>query len=351
MADYTYTGAEYAAPASGKIANMANWLGAAASIALVVGIGVWGYRVMARDVSGVPIVQAMSGPMRVAPKDPGGTLADHQGLAVNNVAGNGAAEGPADRLVLAPVPAGLSSEDVATGALMTQPVSAPVTTEAALSDAPTAALTEPAAPIQPAAAELDPIQILANQLADGAVPLSAVALSETAPKPVQDTSQDIVLASAVVVQPSSITEELAALARELPPGLERSLRPRVRPAALRTASLQGGLAAPTEPTAVAAAIGASEVRELAASSLPNGTRLVQIGIFNSPDAARKEWGKLDARFGDYLGDKDRVVQKAKRGGREFYRLRVHGFADLSDARRFCAAFMAQNVDCIPVVTK
>jgi hypothetical protein len=35
----------------------------------------------------------------------------------------------------------------------------------------------------------------------------------------------------------------------------------------------------------------------------------------------------------------------------FYRLRAHGFADLSDARRFCAAFVAQNVDCIPVLNR
>jgi hypothetical protein len=35
----------------------------------------------------------------------------------------------------------------------------------------------------------------------------------------------------------------------------------------------------------------------------------------------------------------------------FYRLRAHGFTDLSDARRFCAAFVAGGVDCIPVVTR
>jgi hypothetical protein len=28
-----------------------------------------------------------------------------------------------------------------------------------------------------------------------------------------------------------------------------------------------------------------------------------------------------------------------------------GFDDLNDARRFCAAFVAERTDCIPVVTR
>ncbi|MGH1414495.1 MAG: SPOR domain-containing protein [Pelagimonas sp.] len=342
MADYTYDGAGYAAPASGKVANIANWLGAAASLALIVGVGVWGYRVMARDVSGVPIVQAMAGPMRVAPEDPGGTLADHQGLAVNNVAGQGAAEGPADRLVLAPVPAGLASEDVAAGALAAQPDPAPMPMAASLAREAEVMEIEPAPALTQPAAELDPIQALANQLAADVAPLSNLAPGETAP-----------VVATVAKQPASSTIEqelAAAVKRDLPPGLARSLRPRLRPAGLKTAALGGVALAPVSAPAAAAA-NSGATRELAAASLPAGTRLVQVGIFNSPEGARKEWGRLDSRFGDYLAGKDRVIEKAKRGGREFYRLRVHGFADLSDSRRFCAAFMAQNVDCIPVMTK
>ncbi|WP_299933604.1 SPOR domain-containing protein [uncultured Pelagimonas sp.] len=343
MADYTYDGAGYAAPASGKVANLATWMGAAASIALIVGVGVWGYRVMARDVSGVPIVQAMAGPMRVAPEDPGGTLADHQGLAVNNVAGQGAAEGPADRLVLAPVAAGLASEDVAAGALIADPDPAPMPMEASLAREAELMEIEPAQALVQPAEELDPIQALANQLAAEVAPLSALAPGETAP----------VVTAVAEPAPSTIEQELAsAVKKDIPPGLARSLRPRLRPAGLKTTALTGAATA-TETDAAPAAASSTNgtTRELEAAALPAGTRLVQVGIFNSPDGARKEWSRLDGRFGDYLAGKDRVIEKAKRGGREFYRLRVHGFADLSDSRRFCAAFMAQNVDCIPVVTK
>ena len=82
--------------------TMINLAGAATSVALVLGLAVWGYKLAVRDVSGIPVVLALQGPMRVAPATPGGTVADNQGLAVNAIAAEGNAAAPADRLVLAP---------------------------------------------------------------------------------------------------------------------------------------------------------------------------------------------------------------------------------------------------------
>jgi hypothetical protein len=197
-------------------------------------------------------------------------------------------------------------------------------------------------------AEIDPIQALANQVAAGAAPLTNLAPGQNAPVVTQVEDAPVVPMAETPTAPSTIEAELAAATRQLPPGLERSLRPQGRPTGLRTAALN----VPNTPVApVENSNDTAAIRELAAASLPVGTRLVQIGIFDSPDSARKEWARLDVPLGDYLKGKDRVIQKANRGGREFYRLRAHGFADLSDARRFCAAFMARNVDCIPLVTK
>jgi ornithine cyclodeaminase/alanine dehydrogenase-like protein (mu-crystallin family) len=67
--------------------------------------------------------------------------------------------------------------------------------------------------------------------------------------------------------------------------------------------------------------------------------------------ARAEWQRLRAALGDLLEGKSRVVQKAESGGRTFFRLRAMGFEDLADARRFCSALKAENIDCIPVVTR
>ena len=40
------------------------------------------------------------------------------------------------------------------------------------------------------------------------------------------------------------------------------------------------------------------------------------------------------------------MQTTKKNGRTFYRLRVAGFESRDDARRFCAALLAEGADCI-----
>lgn len=340
MTDYTYEGAAPAARPTQHVATAANWVGAGLSLALIAGVGVWGYKLIARDVSGVPVVQASAGPMRVTPEDPGGQLAAHQGLAVNRVAGVGTAAPPADRLVLAPRPAGLGEEDVALGLIpqTVAPKAVAVTEEPSLAEPAPEAIT-PAVPLDLAQinsttiedTQLDAIQALAEQLAAGVAPLSELAPGTDVP----------------------VKTELAPFAEAAPvltgPGLASSLRPKVRPRGLQVASL--ATATDAAPSAAAPLSAPAGVQELEAEALPSGTRLVQIGAFDSPETARAEWSRLETRFGDFLVGKDRVIQRATSGGRVFYRLRAHGFADLSDARRFCAAFVAQNVDCIPVVTR
>lgn len=49
--------------------------------------------------------------------------------------------------------------------------------------------------------------------------------------------------------------------------------------------------------------------------------------------------------------RDRLIVKASSGGRDFYRLRAVGFADIDDAKRFCATMVAGDVDCIPILAR
>ncbi len=49
--------------------------------------------------------------------------------------------------------------------------------------------------------------------------------------------------------------------------------------------------------------------------------------------------------------RDRLIVKATSGGRDFYRLRAVGFADIDDAKRFCATMVAGDVDCIPILAR
>jgi hypothetical protein len=126
-------------------------------------------------------------------------------------------------------------------------------------------------------------------------------------------------------------------------GIGMSLRPRVRPAKLTSI-----------PEAVALAVAAAQSvpgAEMDPDKIPVGTRLAQLGAFDSPEVARGEWDRLSQKFGDFLEGKQRVIQRAESGGRTFYRLRAMGFADLGDARRFCSALVAERAECIPVVTR
>ncbi len=88
--------------------------------------------------------------------------------------------------------------------------------------------------------------------------------------------------------------------------------------------------------------------EIDPATIPSGTRLVQLGAFDTPEQARSEWRKLANQFGPVMEGKSLVVQAAESGGRTFYRLRAHGFSDETAARGFCTTLLDQNASCIPV---
>lgn len=282
--------------------------GAVTSVALVLGLGYWGYRLAVRDMTGIPVVRAMEGPMRMAPEDPGGVIAAHQGLSVNRVAAEGSISAPADRLVLAPAPVALGDGDAAgTAVAMVAPVSGRGTSAPGLALAP---MPEAAALQQVALDANTDIGALADALSEGAVPLSGdidITLN-TGPK-------------------TTYTLPKGALAQ--------SPRPRARP----------------EGTVTLAAAAPTAVAEISGDDLAPGTRLVQLGAFDSDDIARKEWDRLSGKFGDLMVGKTRIVQAAKSGGRTFYRLRALGFADEADSRRFCSALVAERAACIPVAVR
>ncbi len=294
-----------------SIKKLTNFMGAAISVALVLGIGIWGYKLLVRDVSGVPVIRAVEGPVRVQPEDPGGSQARHQGLAVNTVAAEGGAGGPVDQLVLAPQPLELSLEDEPTGALAgnlveIKPEAAPEPEAEIVHETPQAEAGERAAQSDQEDVQLASVDTLVARIVKDVDPISDTLAPEL------DTA--------------TVTG-----------GLGKSLRPQIRPARARVQQ--------------AAARAPETSDEVDAATIATGTRLAQLGAFESAEIARSEWDRLSRRFGEYLEDKKRVVQKAKSGGRTFYRLRAMGFADLNDARRFCSALVAENAECIPVVTR
>jgi len=297
-----------------------------------------------RDVSGIPVVRAMDGAMRVAPQTPGGDIASHEGLSVNEVAGAGEAAGPSDSLLLAPRTAGLAEEDLRVEPLAeademrpTEDVASTDTTETQVPTAlETAVTTDASDPLT-----TEGILALADQIAGTATPLSALAEGEAVEPTVSVDGVDV--ASAPEVAPSV-------------PGVSTSLRPAVRPAhanvVVASAAPTTAAAAPQvadTSTAIAAALAQATVETDGA--LPVGTNLVQLGAYPSAETAASEWTRMASLFSDYMGDKSRVIQEASSGGSTFYRLRASGFTEAADARRFCATLQAANTDCIPVVVR
>ncbi len=326
MADIEYGEAvDGVPPLSGvNVTGMMNWLGALVSVALISGLVYWGYQLMVRDVSGVPVVRALEGPMRVAPADPGGTSVDYQGLAVNNIAAVGEAEAPADRLVLAPKPTVLTPEDQTAGDLQAlqveESVVAPVETDLNITPE---VVTD--------------VQSLTNTAEEEELPAADQATMIAAA--LQEASSQ-----AAVPQPElqSVPETIAATIA----GVSRSLRPTLRPVlpeGVQLASLQ------VTPDVLPDA--SSEVATVDPDTIPVGTRLAQLGAYESVEIAESQWLKISSQFDEFMVDKSRVIQKAQSGGKVFYRLRAHGFDDLSDARRFCSALLAEQANCIPVVTR
>lgn len=310
-----------------------NVTAAIVSLSLVAGVGVWGYKLLMRDVSGIPVVRAAEGEMRALPTDPGGVLAQHQGLAVNAVAAEGTAAKPADRLVLAPRDVELAPED--------QPVIPEVPAEVP------AEVTE-VEPIAPAGTDL------AETDAEIAIPadrdaLQAASINEiigqltgvsTSAEPMNSSiTARVVQAKAVQTAPAPLAASQTEVLPLATPGVAQSKRPVLRPASAPAVVVQ------------AAFTPAAATREIDPDAIPSGTRLAQLGAFDTAEVARAEWDRLEGRFGDYLDGKSRVVQQAQTGGRTFYRLRAMGFADLNDARRFCSALVAEDADCIPVVSR
>ncbi len=167
---------------------------------------------------------------------------------------------------------------------------------------------------------------------------------------------------AVTIAPS---EPVAVLVSAKASGLSQSSRPRQRPAGQRPAALRNGPATvPTEApaqsegtrvasieTSVPAPAPVVSSRDVDPSTVAPGTRVVQLGAFGSESVARSEWDRLEGRFRAYMVGKGRMIQKANSGGRDFWRLRVVGFDDSSDARRFCAELLAKDAACIPVTVR
>jgi len=309
MGAYSAAQADVPLPLSARLGAVLNWAGAALSVALLVGVGVWSYKLMVRDVSGVPVVRALDGPMRISPEDPGGRQAAFQGLAVNAVAAGETPPPVAEAVALAPAPVDLTDEDQ---------------------------------PVARAGAEVAPPAATARATAEEAPLVEVEVVSDDAPRTLRDDVETL---------PAST------------PGISRSPFPASRPSGpTRFAMVRGQSDSTTDADAndaeaeallelLLARLAPGSITEIDPETLPVGTRLVQLGAYSDEVGAREAWEELTTRFAAAFDGRARVVEPAVSAGRTIYRLRAHGFTDEPAARRFCALLVAEGAECVPVLIR
>jgi hypothetical protein len=316
----------------GSLTAVLNWAGAFLSVLLIAGLATWGWKLWVRDVTGVPVVRALEGPMRVAPEEPGGLASNYQGLTVNRIAEEQAQAAPADQVVLAPEPTILNEDEDLAMAALPSVEDEPIVPAGELLATPD--IGEPLVVVNDSDGlvpfdNVDPAdEALASVLPDMATPETV--LPEETTLSATDLAVQLALGVGTADRPDPSEARIVAAAHV--PVV--TPRPLVRPANLRVVS------------APAVNVPAGEVDP---ATIPAGTRLVQLGAFANQDLARAEWQIRLGKFGDYMVGKSAVLQEAETGGRAFYRLRAMGFDDLSEARRFCAVLVAEGANCIPVV--
>ncbi|MGB7269255.1 MAG: SPOR domain-containing protein [Albidovulum sp.] len=288
-------------------------VGTAISVALVLGLGVWAYQLAMRQIHGIPTISAPEGPARIAHEAPGGELAQHQGMAVNEIAALGEASPTADRLMLAPKAAELLDED-------------------GISDALQSSLGTPLA------APDSPVTTTGEQLVQPSETIAALRPREDRlDEPLPDGVVEPIVTPDLMPATTLEGGEAPALGERISadiPGLTSSPRPEARPIADEIAEAAA--------MAVAEAMAPQTHVDLDAAVVASGTQLVQLGSYDTEAQAKLEWEKIALRFGALMEGKQRVIQEAEAGGRRFFRLRVSGFEDRDAATLFCSAVKAES---------
>ncbi|WP_347917953.1 SPOR domain-containing protein [Paracoccus marcusii] len=340
-----HPGQAYGLPA--RLARVTHYMGAVASVALMVGLMAWGWQLVSRDVSGVPVIRAVQGEARTTAEDPGGQLTNHTGLAVNSVAG-GQVLSPTEQVAIAPAPVDLSADDVAMGEL-----GATAREPSNPSETPLTFAGEPIVPLSDsearALAEAEAAAAAERALADHAVNQAAIIDAPASEGAVTEVVTD---ENGLPAQSAAIAEALAQAQAEANPAVVvASARPTPRPRVTQVAATPAPVAA---QTALAQAPAPAPDRPAAAPTpapAPAAARsasgpVVQVGAFDSDSIANGEWQRLAGRNGGLFSGKSPVIQEHQSNGRTFWRLRVAGFDSLSEARQFCSALQSSGTDCL-----
>lgn len=124
-------------------------------------------------------------------------------------------------------------------------------------------------------------------------------------------------------------------------------RPTARAAAGATPPSRPAAPAPATPTAAAPGASSATVasQPAPAASVTGGGTMVQVAAMKTEGEAQAEWQRLSKRMPDALSGRNAVVQRAERDGKQVWRVRTGGFADVAEATAFCVRLRAKGANC------
>ena len=260
------------------------WIGLILSISIFVFLIIWGFSLNVSENAEIPVVKAKIKEARIISENPGGQIINYQGLSVNNVQEQGAAQVTAKRILLAPKPVELKEKDLA--------------------------ITE--------IKKNDNLDDLGNTMINQ--PKKTIVLKET--------EED--------KQLTDDSNKLSALA------LDRSKKPWAREM-LNSKNTEKAL---ERAVVEIAEVEIAEV-EITEAKIKRGTNLVQLGSYSTRKEAQEAWASFLKRNGTIFKNKKRSIQKFE-SSRYPFRLRASGFTTLDDSRDFCILLRGLIPTCLPM---
>lgn len=263
------------------------WIGLILSISIFAFLIIWGFSLNVSENAEIPVVKAKIKEARIISENPGGQIINYQGLSVNNVQEQGAAQVTAKRILLAPKPVELKEKDLA----ITE-----IKKNDNLDDLGNTMINQPKKTIVLKETEED------KQLTDDSNKLSALALD-----------------------------------RSRKPWAREMLNSKNTEKALEIAEVE---IAEVEITKV----------EITEAKIKRGTNLVQLGSYSTRKEAQEAWASFLKRNGTIFKNKKRSIQKFD-SSRYPFRLRASGFTTLDDSRDFCILLRGLIPTCLPMRAK
>ncbi|MFQ5765475.1 MAG: SPOR domain-containing protein [Rhodospirillales bacterium] len=304
----------------------------------------WGWLIYGHEIraiwaggaSGVPLVKAAAGPVKVRPENPGGLkVPDRDKLVYDRIGGasdgKGAARGP-ERL-LPPPEQPLPKPGPDAGPAVEAPAADQATTPAKAEAVPVKRKPTPKTKPVPTVPTVKDVKSAKRPLPPP--PPTAPPTSNPTPSPVLSAARNATEKSgkqkAAKVPAKPKPEQAPAAAPATAPAPAPARAPTPAPAS-----------APTETARATAAPTPAAPRPSARAYL------VQLAAARSPKGARDEWERLRGKHKDLLGNLGLRVTKADLGPTRgiFYRLRAGPLSDEAAARQLCQELAKRQVGCL-----